>query len=168
MHYNESESIFSEDDLKSLDGLKGMFKSTFNRLSLNDERTLEFYYKLGETRGVDGHLYVEEAIKRASMKRNLEKPISYIASLCKNYYKNGLYSQPSSEENDIISYIESRIGKISHDNKALIQSAISTNGAVRTMASASEVLNNSELQNKVVEEIILKVAKIFGRTSQIQ
>lgn len=166
MHFNESEPIFTNEDAKNIENLKKLFKSTFNRLSLNDERTLEFYYKLGETRGVDGYLYVSEAIKRASMKRNLDKPISYVASLCKNFYKNGLYSQPSSEENDIISYIENHIGKLSIDNKRLIQSAISSNGAIRVMAAASEVLNNSELQDKIVEEIILGVVKIFGRPNQ--
>lgn len=166
MHFNESEPIFTNEDTKNIENLKKLFKSTFNRLSMNDARTLEFYYKLGETRGVDGFQYVSEAINRASMKEGLVKPISYVASLCKNFYKNGLYSQPSSEENDIISYIENRIGKLSIDNKRLIQSAISSNGAIRVMAAASEVLNNSELQDKIVEEIILGVVKIFGRPNQ--
>jgi hypothetical protein len=163
MHFNESEPIFTKNDERNIEELKEAFQSSFNRLSLNDGRTIEFYYKLGETRGVDGFLYVGEAIKRAGMKKDLAKPISYIASLCKNFYKNGLYSQPSSEENDILSYIEGKIGKVSMDNRRLIQSAISTNGAVRVMAAASEILNNSDLQDRIIEEIVLGVVKIFGR-----
>lgn len=166
MKFNESEPVFTKTDIENIEELKRLFQSAFGRLSMNDARTLEFYYKLGKTRGVDGFQYVSEAINRASMKSDLDKPASYVASLCKNFYKNGLYSQPSSEENDIISYIESRIGKLSLDNKRLIQSAISSNGAVRVMAAASEVLNNSELQDKIIEEIILHVVKIFGRPNQ--
>lgn len=166
MNNDVQDPSWSEGDTLSMSKLKKMYQSSFNRLSANDERTIEFYYKMGETRGVDGYQYVSEAINRATMKKGLDKPISYVASLCKHYYKDGLYSQPSSEENDILSYIESKIGRISQGNKKLIQSAISTNGSVRTMAAASEVLNNSDLQDKIVEEIILGVVKIFGRPAQ--
>jgi hypothetical protein len=157
---------YSNEDSIRLKQLKQLYKDSFNRLTLDEEKTLEFYYKLGETRGVDGYQYVNEAINRAIMKQNLSKPISYIASLCKNFYKNGLHSQPFQEENDLINYVESKIGKLSFDNKKLIQSAISTNGSVRVMAASAEVLNNSEFQSKIIEEIILKVVDIFGRPSK--
>lgn len=157
------EPQYSPEDLIKLNELKTKYRNSFNRLTLDEERTLEFYYKLGEARGIDGFLHVYEAINRASMKENLSKPISYIASLCKNFYKNGIYSQPFQEENDIIKYVESRIGNLSYDNKKLIQSAISSNGSVRVMAGAGEVLNSSKFQDRVIEEIILKVIEIFGR-----
>ena len=163
MEYKEIEPEYSPEDEIKLNELKHKYKTSFNRLSVDEERTLEFYYKLGETRGIDGFLHVYEAINRASMKENLSKPISYIASLCKNFYKNGIYSQPFQEENDIIKYVESKIGTLSHDNRKLIQSAISSNGSVRTMAGACEVLNNSKFQDRVIEEIILKIVEIFGR-----
>lgn len=163
MFLEENNQVFTDMDTENVERLKSAFHHSFKKISANDVRTLEFYYKLGETRGVDGFLYVSEAIKRASMKQNLNKPISYIASLCKSFYKNGLYAQPFSEENDIFNYLEGKIGKISIDNKKLIQSAISSNGAVRVMAAASEVLNNSPFQDRIIEEIIVGVVKIFGR-----
>lgn len=153
----------SEVDNEYVKSLKELYKKEFGRLTLDEERTLEYYYKLGETRGVDGYTYVRTAIERASFKGSLTKPISYIASLCKSFYRNGLYAQPFQEEMDIMTYIEKKIGSVSQDNKRLIQSAISTNGSTRVMAAACEVLNNSKLQDKVIEEIILKVVEIFGR-----
>lgn len=163
LNYKDMEPSYSPEDLIKLHELKEKYRKSFNRLSLDEEKTLEFYYKLGEARGIDGFLHVYEAINRASMKSNLDKPISYIASLCKNFYRNGIYSQPFQEENDIIKYVEAKIGTLSYDNKKLIQSAISSNGSVRVMASACEVLNNSKLQDRIIEEIILKVVEIFGR-----
>lgn len=163
LEFKDMEPSYSPEDLVKLHDLKEKYRSSFNRLSVDEERTLEFYFKLGETRGVDGYLHVYEAINRASMKDNLSKPISYIASLCKNFYRNGIYSQPFQEENDIVKYIESKIGSLSYDNKKLVQSAITSNGSVRVMASACEVLNNSKLQDRIIEEIILKVIDIFGR-----
>lgn len=149
-------------DNEKLLSLKRSFKKQFNRLNIDEERTIEYYFKVAESRGLDGYKYVNEAIKRASMKNDLNKPISYIAGLCKNFFKNGLYSQPFQEENDILSYVESRIGKISLDNKKLIQNIISKQGAVRVMAAAGEVLNNSTLQDKFIEEIINRVIVIFN------
>jgi hypothetical protein len=146
---------------EEIDNLKSMFKDNFGKLSNNDEKTIEFYYNMGLVRGINAYTYIEEAIKRASMKQNLSKPISYIASLCKSFYKHGLFYQPSNEETDIINYIESKIGEISNDNKKLIQTAISTSGCVRVMSGASEVLNNSKLQNMIIEEILLKVVEIW-------
>ncbi|GEM_PF-6160121 len=141
--------------------LKSKFYNSFGKLSDKDGRTLEFYYKFGLARGVDAYKYISEAINRTAMKKNLDKPISYFASLCKNFYKNGLYSQPSQEENDIIEYVESKIGLLSEDNKRLLQTAISTSGSVRVMSGAAEVLNNSKLQNKIMEEILLRIVELW-------
>jgi hypothetical protein len=153
--------VYTEDEVK-MDQLKEFYRDTFNRLTLDEEKTLEFYYKLGETRGVDGYLYVSEAIKRASIKAKLDKPISYIASLCKSFYARGLYAQPSQEEQDLLFYIENRIGNLSEDNRKLIQAAISKNGTTRVMAATGEILNNSHIQNQIIEKIILRVVEIFG------
>jgi len=163
MNFKDLEPEYSDEDKVKLQSLKNKYKSSFHRLSIDEEKTLEFYYRLGETRGVDGFLHVYEAINRASMKENLSKPISYIASLCKNFYKNGLYSQPFQEENDIVNYIETKIGTLGTDNKKIVQSAISSNGSVRVMAAACEVLNGSKLQDRIIEEIVLKIIDIFGR-----
>lgn len=161
-------------DLENLKKLKNRFYDAFGRLSENDGRTIEFYYKMGETRGVDGFQYVAEAIKRASMKKKLDKPISYIASLCKNFYKNGLYAQPFQEEKDIIKYIERRIGSISLDNRRTIQAAISTHGSVRVMAGAATVLSGfleleegipvekCAIETALIRKIVNKVEEIFG------
>ena len=155
------EEIIKNNHENEIKILKEKYRSIFNRLNNDEEFTLEFYYNLGLTRGVNGYKYVNEAINRASMKQSLNKPISYIASLCKNFYKNGLYSQPSGEENDIIDYIEKKIGNISIDNKKLIQSAISEAGSIRVMASAAEILNNSKIQDIIIEKIILRIVEIW-------
>jgi fructose-1,6-bisphosphatase len=149
-----------------IEELKLLFKNAFGKLSDNDIKTLEFYYKMGIVRCVDGFKYVSEAINRASMKQNLTKPISYIASLCKNFYKNGLYTQPSQEEKDVIYYIERKIGQISNDNKKLIQTAISTSGCVKVMSGAAEVLNNSKLQDMIIDEILLKVVELWDKLNK--
>jgi hypothetical protein len=58
------------------------------------------------------------------MKTKLDKPISYIGSLCKNFYARGLYAQPFQEEQDVLFYIESKIGSLSEDNRKRIEKAI--------------------------------------------
>ncbi len=141
--------------------LKENFRKAFGKLSENDSRTIEFYYKMGIVRCVDGFEYVNEAINRASMKQKLSKPISYVASLCKNFYKRGLYSQPSQEENDIMEYIEKKIGSLSENNRILLLNAITSTGAVKVMASSVEVLNSSKIQDKIIEEIILKLIEMW-------
>jgi hypothetical protein len=157
----EVEAMQTDHEVRMLD-LKKLYKNTFNRLKIDEESTLEFYYKLGEARGVDGYQYVEEAIKRASMKSKLDKPISYIASLCKNFYSKGLYAQPSKDEKELLKYIESKIGNLSEDNQKLIQKAISSNGSTRVMAATCEILNNSLVQDYIIEKIILRVVDLFG------
>lgn len=137
--------------------LKNKYKEVFNQLHLDEEKTIEFYYKLGIARGVDAFEYINEAINRASMKQNIKKPISYIASLCKQFYKNGLYSQPSDGEHFILDYIQKKIGSINDTNINLIQASISTNGATKVMAATAEVLNSSKIQDKIIEEILLKM-----------
>lgn len=148
-----------EIHLSNLTKLTNNYYNSFGRLTEDEEKTLEFYYKLGVVRGVDGFEYVNEAINRASMKQTIKKPISYIASLCKQFYKNGLFNQPFKEENDILDYIQSRVGNLSDDNRKLIQQSISRNGAVQVMASTAEVLNNSDIQDQIINEILLRMVK---------
>lgn len=145
--------------INEMNELKDKYKQIFGQLHLDEEKTIEFYYKLGAARGTDPFEYVSEAINRASMKQNIKKPISYIASLCKLFYKNGLYSQPSDGENFIIDYIQKKIGTIDERNVNLIQASISTNGTTKFMAATVEVLNSSKIQDKIIEEIMLKMVE---------
>ena len=168
----DSQPEVDKRDLENLKKLKNKFFDAFGRLSENDGRTIQYYYMMGKMRGVDGFQYVSEAIKRASMKKTLDKPISYMASLCKNFYKNGLYAQPFQEEKDIIRYIQSRIGRLSLDNKTRIQAAISTNGAVRVMGATATVLSGftvledisgkSPIETEIIDRVIQMIEVIFG------
>lgn len=148
-------------DKLELEGLKTKYYSNFGRLSIDEERTIEFYYKMGIIRGVESAKYINEAIERTAMKKDLHKPICYIAGLLKNFYKNGLYSQPSDEETDILYYIESKIGNLNERNRNLIIKIISTSGTTKLMAAAAETLNNSHIQDKIIDEILLKLTAIW-------
>jgi hypothetical protein len=100
------------------------------------------------------------------MKQDLKKPICYIAGLLKSFYKNGLYSQPSGEENDLIYYVESKIGNLNDRNKNLLKKVISTVGTTKLMAAAAETLNNSKIQDTIIDEILLELVSIWNLKSE--
>ena len=149
-----------------LEVLKSKYKYIFGRLNSDEEKTIEFYYKMGLIRGVDSFKYVIEAIDRASIKKDLHKPICYVAGLLKNFYKKGLYSQQSHEELDVLFYIESKIGNLNDRNRDLIISIISTSGTTRLMAAIAEVLNNSSIQDKIIDEILLQLTLIWNLNTE--
>lgn len=146
--------------------IKEKYHKAFGRLNADEESTLEFYYKMGKIRGVNSFLYVNEAIERTSMKQDLKKPICYIAGLLKSFYKNGLYSQLSGEENDLIYYVESKIGNLNDRNKNLLKKVISTVGTTKLMAAAAETLNNSKIQDTIIDEILLELVSIWNLKSE--
>jgi hypothetical protein len=161
------EKMDQAQNQRKLTELYELYREYFNHLSIDEKNTLEFYFNLCETRGVDGLQYVRTAIERAHFKGSVKKPISYVASLCKSFLSRGLYAQPFQEELDILYYIKSKIGNISSDNIKLIQAAISTNGSTRVAAATAEILNNSNIQDEIVNKIILKVVEIFGKPETV-